>query len=128
MYADHRIMYKRLLTYWAIITASTLTLYVGAGFFKKLEDSPVGAFQPKDFLGQYRRNPIENEWHEVTVVLNYGALQWQNAAGVTWSLNVEEDELRTGQDCPYGAQVVHVQTEAGCIQTLWFNGEAYHRA
>ena len=78
-------------------------------------------------LGTYRREPVLNSWHEVTVLSSDDGLRWLNAAGLSWSLNVNGSELQTSEGCPYGVQVVRIQTEDNTIRALWFGGEAYRR-
>ena len=84
-------------------------------------------FEPLDLVGSYLRSPPENDWHTVTVSLNGVDLLWSNAAGVSWSLEINEGELWTGSDCPYGAQKVPVEAHDGSIVALWFGGEKYVR-
>ena len=33
------------------------------------------------FLGNYRREPVENDWHIVEIINTNGSLSWQNNAG-----------------------------------------------
>ena len=75
----------------------------------------------------YRRELVLNPWHEVTVLSSDDGLRWLNAAGLSWSLNVNERDLQTGEDCSYGVQAVRIQTEDNTIRALWFGGEAYRR-
>ncbi len=84
-------------------------------------------FELADFMGQYQRLPVANEWHEVAVVLEGDALRWTNAAGVSWSLHVRGDELWTGSDCPYGESKLSIEVADGRISALRFGGEAYVR-
>jgi hypothetical protein len=77
--------------------------------------------------GSYLREPILNEWHEVTVVDDAGGLRWSNAAGVSWSLEVRDAELWAGTDCPYGEQMIPVVLDGDVVDALWFGGERYGR-
>ena len=82
-------------------------------------------------VGGYERQPVGNDWHRVTVALEAGALRWQNAAAVAWDLHLMQGALRTGEDCPYGAQALRVDTTGAgqdlSVTGLWFNGELYTR-
>ena len=49
-----------------------------------------------------------------------------NAAGASWSLEIRDDGLWAGPDCPYGEQAIPVEVD-GVVQVLWFGGEAYRR-
>ena len=91
------------------------------------EFSPAGAFELEEYLGRYRREPVENPWHEVTIELSDQSLRWRNQADVSWSLQLEGDQLRAGADCPYGAQALRIETRGGELEALWFNGEPYRR-
>jgi hypothetical protein len=95
--------------------------------FSAPEFVDLTTFEPSDLVGSYLRSPQENEWHTVTVSLNGDDLLWSNAAGVSWSLEVNENELWTGADCPYGIQKVPVEAQDGAIVGLWFGGEKYAR-
>lgn len=84
-------------------------------------------FLLSDFVGTYRHDPVENNWHEVTVTLDQGQLTWRNAAGVSWSLNVQGTTMFTGADCPYGVMPLSIETENGDIKALIMNGGVYDR-
>ena len=78
--------------------------------------------------GDYRREPVLNEWHDVTVTVEGEEATWANAAGVAWSLSVQDGGLWAGPDCPYGEQELPVEiSEDGRASVLWFSGEAYRR-
>ncbi len=82
-----------------------------------------------DFVGAYERRPVQNDYHAVTVTLEDGQLWWENRAGVRWTLFWEDEVLRAGDDCPYGAQALGLQVSAdgGAIEidALVFLGEPY---
>jgi len=83
---------------------------------------------PSVLVGRYQRKPILNQWHEVEIVSNSGALRWQNAAGVSWSLNITNGELWTGADCVYGVQRLTVLLGSNKeVTSVYFNREAYAR-
>ncbi len=89
--------------------------------------SGVEGLEPEALLGDYLREPVLNEWHEVAVVLDGDDLLWTNAAGVSWSLEIRDDALWAGPDCPYGESELAVETEDEAVSALWFGGERYGR-
>jgi hypothetical protein len=77
-------------------------------------------------VGRYKRNPVLNDWHDVTVSSRIGGLIWTNAAGVSWNLNIVGNKLETDPtQCPYGALVVNVQTKFNKIYALMFGQSIY---
>ncbi len=82
---------------------------------------------PIILAGQYQRQPVQNQWHEVNIVIANGKLSWQNAAGVRWSLSIINGALWTGSDCPYGEQKLFVISSGAQneILSVYFNGESY---
>lgn len=87
------------------------------------------------FVGLYRREPIENKWHEVQVTLDNGFLKWNNKAAITWSLEIKASEqarfnkeLWAKDDCPYGASKIQINYNLGVgIKSLIFKGEEYRK-
>ena len=78
------------------------------------------------FLGNYRREPVENDWHIVEIINTNGSLSWQNNAGVSWSLNLIDGKLWTGPDCVYGEQKLGAFIDSnGEISSIVFNNEVY---
>lgn len=88
----------------------------------------VDTLEPASLAGDYRREPVENEWHQVTITVEGDGFRWSNAAGVSWGLEVRDGKLWTAADCPYGESEVPVQLENGAVAALWFGGERYGRA
>ena len=83
---------------------------------------------PGLLAGSYRREPVQNAWHEVSIVQSGEDLRWENAAGASWSLEVREGQLWAGPDCPYGEQVLPVvMASAGSVAGVYFGGELYGR-
>jgi hypothetical protein len=79
-------------------------------------------------LGEYRREPVENLWHEVNISLNSsGQFFWNNAAGVSWSLKIIDGALFSGEDCPYGVQQIDVIGYNNIMTEIYFNGESYKK-
>jgi hypothetical protein len=83
---------------------------------------------PSILLGQYERPPVQNQWHEVEIVLIDNLLHWQNNAGANWSLSIIDGDLWTGLDCPYGEQKLSVLLDSNQeITSIYFNGESYEK-
>lgn len=83
---------------------------------------------PSILIGKYQREPVQNEWHEVEIIMNDGVLYWVNAAQVSWSLKIIDGELWTGVDCPYGEIKLPVSIESNeVVKAVYFQGEAYKR-
>lgn len=91
---------------------------------------------PNGLLGDYRRFPVENPWHEGTISLVEDSgeflLRWTNRAGVSWVLypELQRGRLRTGEGNPYleaGATHFELEQREGEVVAFWFNGEHYIR-
>jgi hypothetical protein len=91
------------------------------------EMADPGGLDAALLVGDYVREPVLNEWHQVTITLDGADLRWVNAAGVSWSLSLGKDGLWAGPDCPYGEQQIPVQVDDGGVVGLWFGGELYGR-
>ena len=115
------------------IERDNLCAGTGCGYDGERVWTKTPDFGPVDLLGAYVRTPIENEWHEVTVERgDDGALTWQNAAGVSWSLLWVDGQLWAGPDCPYGEQRIGLAFEADAdgdtsLTGLRFGYEVYRR-
>ncbi|MBX2800747.1 MAG: hypothetical protein KTR31_23905 [Myxococcales bacterium] len=89
---------------------------------------PVLVDDPSVLVGSFERQPVLNGYHEVTVTLDEGALTWSNAAGVSWSLQLQKGRLFTADDCPYGVHEVLVELgDDGQASALRFLAETYVR-
>jgi hypothetical protein len=86
-----------------------------------------GTIDSDVLVGEYRREPVENPWHEVTISHTSGDLRWTNAAGAGWALDIIDDALWTTEECPYGVQEITVEGDESAIVGLWFSGELYQR-
>ena len=80
---------------------------------------------PSIILGNYRREPVENLWHEVNITTNNGQFYWNNSAGVSWTLEIVDGLLYSGDDCPYGIQELNVISAGGVVTEIYFNNEPY---
>ena len=79
-------------------------------------------------IGNYRREPVENGYHEVEIISENGSLKWRNASGVSWSLEIRDGKLWSGPDCVYGEQILGVFLENNQnVLALVFNNENYER-
>ena len=88
----------------------------------------VSKLGEKKLEGDYRREPVENGWHEVSIVSAGGNLLWKNAAGAEWALEVRKDSLWAGRDCPYGELLVPVEIdESGKVTAVYFMDARYKR-
>lgn len=59
---------------------------------------------PKELEGDYVREPVENDWHRVTLKSKgEDVFEWKNAAGTRWKLELDRKTwtLRAGDDNPY---------------------------
>lgn len=92
------------------------------------ELADLSSMDAADLVGDYRREPVLNDWHNVSVTLDGSDLRWVNDAGVSWSLEIRGSELWAGADCPYGEQrLTVVLAGTGEISGLYFGGELYGR-
>ncbi len=83
---------------------------------------------PSVLVGSYKREPVQNGYHEVDISLNENSLTWMNAANISWSLEIIEKRLWSGSDCPYGKQQINIFVEDdNTISYLIFNDEKYIR-
>ena len=95
-----------------------------------LNNEPVNFnnIEPSILVGQYEREPVQNGYHEVEIIMNNGALSWKNASGVSWSLEIINGELWTGSDCGYGVKKLLVYLDPSMeVKSVYFMGEAYIR-
>ncbi|MEO0323501.1 MAG: hypothetical protein AAF447_11135, partial [Myxococcota bacterium] len=54
---------------------------------RERDDADLRSLGTGDVAGRYRRNPVENGFHEVTLTATDEAtLRWENAAGVAWTV------------------------------------------
>ena len=64
----------------------------------------LGKVTPAALRGSYRRDPVENGWHQGSIAsAPAGGLRWTNRAGKFWGLELSDDKRRlwTGTDNPY---------------------------
>jgi hypothetical protein len=68
-------------------------------------DAPWQDLVLTDVMGEFRREPVQNNWHIGRIEPSGSGLKWTNNAGVSWLLSPDllEGELLTGPDCPYYA-------------------------
>ncbi|GBF51458.1 hypothetical protein LPTSP4_29950 [Leptospira ryugenii] len=60
------------------------------------------SLQSDSMIGQYVREPEENDWHRGTIVEDSSTLYWENEAGVRWRLtDNNEGELIKDEGTPY---------------------------
>jgi hypothetical protein len=90
--------------------------------YADLDTTPLAAI-----AGDFRREPVENDWHVVNVAVAGGEATWTNQAGVSWSLVVRDGTLFSGPDCPYGEQRLDVELDGVTVAGIWSGGERYGR-
>lgn len=101
--------------------------------YQRVIDRPAmvdfSTFPLKKLTGEFERQPVENEYHQVTITIDEeGVLTWTNAAGVSWQLMVVDRELHTVPDSIYGERTVLVDLDARKnVTALIFLGENYVR-
>ena len=76
-----------------------------------IEGIDLGQLTAQDFIGEYERTPVMNQYHEVSISFENNRLYWTNAANVRWNLYWRDEQLWTGADCPYGEQEVGIRYE-----------------
>jgi hypothetical protein len=98
------------------------------------EQALINSLTAEDLVGTYERQPVQNGWHQVTVVLENAQLRWRNAANSEWGLTFVDGVLQTQEDCPYGVSnlgIVLAQDADGNylseVRGLLFNNELYER-
>lgn len=88
----------------------------------------MAVFPLAKLVGSYRRDPVENGYHEVTISLDGGNLRWSNAAGVTWGFEIIGSDLWSLPNSPYGAVEYSVEIDGnGDVIALIIAGERYGR-
>lgn len=83
-----------------------------------------------ELIGSYKREPVENGWHEVDIIKTNEIIIWQNTAGANWNLEIINGKLWSPSDSPYGEQKLgviftNVQEQSGRISYIYFNNEKY---
>jgi hypothetical protein len=85
-----------------------------------------------ELVGAYRRNPVENSWHDGRIELDGQNLKWTNAAGVSWRLipDLPHNVLQTDASNPYqisGGRDFTIDMRDGRLNGFRFQGELYQR-
>jgi hypothetical protein len=62
-----------------------------------------------DFIGHYKRIPVDNLYHEVNIEIEDDVLYWTNAHRTRWQLFWRNEALLTNENCPYGEQRLTIQ-------------------
>ena len=78
--------------------------------------------------GVYKREPVENDWHIVDIIVSNGQITWSNNAGVSWNIENRDGVLWTPSDSPYGEQKIGIyfQTNQDILGVM-FNDELYSK-
>jgi M6 family metalloprotease-like protein len=85
-----------------------------------------------EYLGFYKSLPVGNNWHIGWVEIAGSKVQWRNADGANWTLNVstDPDVFLTDATCPYyntGGTEFRFVRENGQVTKFLFNGGTYYR-
>ena len=103
---------RRLCTVEELEDASpTLCASAGCGSGQARGWTATPRIEAAELVGRYQRLPVEDPFHDVTIVRADGRLMWTNAAAVSWSLGWQDGRLSAGEDSPYGAQDLTVSFE-----------------
>ncbi|NVJ60190.1 MAG: hypothetical protein HWE27_07370 [Gammaproteobacteria bacterium] len=104
----------------------------GLKFLNDTFTRQLNPVQVEDILGQYKRLPVTNGWHSVSITQDdSGVIWWSNENGFSWPIylnNEIENELTlvTDTDSPYGYQVITIEKNGlGMVTALKFNSELY---
>ena len=77
--------------------------------------------------GSYRREPVENDWHIVEIIVNInGQITWSNEAGVSWNLENRDGVLWNPANSPYGEQKIGIYFQSNQdVLGVMFNNELH---
>lgn len=86
-------------------------------------------FSLAKIAGKFERQPVENDFHEVTVKIDDAlSAMWTNKADFSWRLIIVEHELRSASDSIYGERRLFAELDANSnVTALVFLGERYVR-
>ena len=71
---------------------------------------------------------MTNPWHDVTISLAGENLQWNNAAGLSWGLELIGTDLWSASDSPCDGKKLRVQLDGnGEVVSISFFGELFKR-
>ena len=87
----------------------------------------LAALPPSALVGRYQRDPVENGWHKVEVLLEGSTLLWANEE-LRWPLVFEGGRLASHESGPYGVDPIEIHLESdGTVSGLSVGGERYRR-
>lgn len=93
-----------------------------------LEYADMTVFPLAKLLGNYQRQPRENDWHDMTMSLTDGNLKWTNAAGLVWDVNIIGMDPITVATGGYDALKLRVQIDANDnVVSITFKGDKFIR-
>ncbi len=107
----------------------------GFQFLGELYTRQAKQLSNDDVVGQYVRQPATNSWHSGTISMAGNSMQWENEAGVTWTLipNLTDRKLFTNEECHYsesvggGAFSLILNQNETEVESFQFLGEFYLR-
>ena len=83
-------------------------------------------YRGPSIAGYYQRNPVQNNWHVVTIVEEAEQILWTNNAGIRCPLVWHDGLLMAAASCPYGAIEIGVKKDQeGGVVALVIRNETY---
>lgn len=92
----------------------------------EVQSSNTFELSNSSLLGNFIKEPATNNWHKVFITEdNSGNLRWNNLAGVSWSLEIKDEKLYSGPDCPYGIMELDLEISDNEVSAIIFMNERY---
>ncbi|MEK7316427.1 MAG: VCBS repeat-containing protein [Candidatus Eisenbacteria bacterium] len=93
---------------------------------------PAPAISLESIVGNYRQEPVQNDWHIGAITADGGGFRWTNKAGLSWSLtpDLANNRLLTGTENPYysgGSREFKLIVKDANVTGFSFNGGNYMR-
>ena len=83
-------------------------------------------YRGPSIAGDYQRNPVQNNWHLVTIVEEAEQIWWTNNAGIRCPLAWNDGQLMADASCPYGAIEIGVTPDQdGNVAAIIIRNESY---
>ena len=115
------------------LESATLCTSSGCGYEHVRGWTSTPHLEPSDLIGSYHREPIENGYHQVSLLVEADRFFWSNLE-TRWELHWNNGELWTGDDCPYGRTQIGLDFERDRLGQitknvlgLVFLGELYRK-
>jgi hypothetical protein len=109
-----------------------LSILVGFGIMAGTPSSGAAQITVEMLLGEYRHDPVQNNWHIGTITVQGTVMRWTNKAGVSWTLTLDSanQRLLTGTENPYygqGQREFTLIVSNGQVRGFKFGGGTYVR-